>query len=65
MAANDNGVEEVSSILDLVRMSSTVLADCITTESKVEQDECEDKDCNGGCVGKIGYGVESVVIWEL
>ena len=54
MAANDNGVEDVSSILDLVRMSSTVLADCITTVSKAEQDEYEDKDWNGDCVGKIG-----------
>ena len=62
MTANDNGVEEVSSIIDSIRM---VLADCMTTESKAEQDECEDKDWNGDCVGKIGSGVESVVIWKL
>ena len=38
--------------------------DCMTTEMKVE-DECEGKAWNGDCVGKIGSGVESVVIWEL
>ena len=30
-----------------------VLADCITTESKAEEDEFEGKDWNGDCVGKI------------
>ena len=46
MIANDNGVGEVScteAILDSIR----------TTESKAEQDECEDKDRNGDCISKI------------
>ena len=34
MVANDNGVEEASSILDSIRMFATVLAGCMTTESK-------------------------------
>ena len=37
MVANDNGVEEASSILDSIRMFATVLAGCMTTESKAEQ----------------------------
>ena len=62
MIANDNGVEEVScteAILDLIRMFAIVLADCMTTESKAE-DECEGIDWNGDGVGKIGSGIESV-----
>ena len=40
-----------------------VLADCITTESKAEEDEFEG---NSDCVGKIlGSGIESVEVWKL
>ena len=43
-------------------MFALVLADCMTTESKAEEDMSV-KELNGGCVGKIGSSKGSVVVW--